>query len=107
LMSATTQLEDMLEESIPKFEDIETTPLPHENPTLKGSQEELVISLHALSIFSTPRTLNLIGYIKHRKVIVLVGSVRTHNIIHKCVAKKLHCYVYAISNFQIMIANGV
>ena len=71
------------------------------------SQEELVISLHALSIFSTPRTLIMTGYIKRRKVIVLVGNVSTHNIIHKCVAKKLHCYVYASCNVQIMIANGV
>jgi hypothetical protein len=30
----------------------------------------------------------------------------THNFIHRRVAKETHCYVHAIHNFQIMIANG-
>jgi hypothetical protein len=35
---------------------------------------ELVISLNALTSFSAPQTLKLIGYIKHQKVIILVDS---------------------------------
>jgi hypothetical protein len=53
-----------------------------------------------------PQTLKLIGYIKHHKVIVLIDSGSTHNFIHRRVAQDTHCYVYPISNFQIMISNG-
>jgi hypothetical protein len=38
---------------------------------------EPIISLNALTSFSSPQTLKLIGYIKHRKVIILVDSGRT------------------------------
>jgi 3-dehydroquinate synthetase len=48
----------------------------------------------------------LIGYIKNRKVIVLVDNGSAHNFIHRKVAKETHCYVHAVHNFQIMIANG-
>jgi hypothetical protein len=67
---------------------------------------ELVISLNALTGFFAPQTLKLIGYIKHRKVIILVDSGSTHNFIHRCIAQEINCYIHAINNFQIMIANG-
>jgi hypothetical protein len=67
---------------------------------------EPAISLNALTIFSTPQTLKLIGYIKHKKVIILVDSGSTHNFIHHCIAQETHCYIHAVNNFQIMIANG-
>jgi hypothetical protein len=67
---------------------------------------ELVISLNALTGFSAPQTLKLIGYIKHRKVIILIDSGRTHNFIHLCIAQEIDFYIYAITNFQIMISNG-
>jgi hypothetical protein len=66
-----------------------------------------VISLHALTGFSAPQTLKLIGYIKNRKFIILVDSGSTHNFIHRCIAQEVNCYIYVINNFQIMIANGV
>jgi hypothetical protein len=65
-----------------------------------------VISLNALTSFSAPQTLNLIGYIKHQKVIILVDSGSTHNFIHHRIAQETHCYIHAVNNFQIMIANG-
>jgi hypothetical protein len=43
---------------------------------------EPIISLNALTDFSTPQTLKLIGYIKNQKVIILIGSRSTHNFIH-------------------------
>jgi hypothetical protein len=67
---------------------------------------EPIISLNALTGFSTPQTLKLIGYIKHRKVIILVDSGSTHNFIHRHIAQETHCYIHAVNNFQIMIANG-
>jgi hypothetical protein len=75
--------EDILEEDIetplvfesPKITDI--TP-PSDPPKVKP-----VIYVNALTSFSTPQTLKLIGYIKHQKVIILIDSGRTHNFIHR------------------------
>jgi hypothetical protein len=67
---------------------------------------EPLISLHALTGFSAPQTLKLIGYIKHRKVIILVDSGSTHNFIHRRISQEINCYICVVNNFQIMIANG-
>jgi hypothetical protein len=61
----------------------DTTPSMEKESPLKYPHEETHISLHALSGFSTPQTLKLIGYIKHHKIIVLIDSGSTHNFIHK------------------------
>jgi hypothetical protein len=67
---------------------------------------ESIISLNALTGFSPSQTLKIIGYIKHRKFIILVYSGRTHNFFHRHIAQETNCYIRAINNFQIMIANG-
>jgi len=66
---------------------------------------EPVISINALTGFSAPQTLNIIGYIKHRKVIILVDSGSTHNIIHRYIAQETNCYIFLVNNFQIMIVH--
>jgi hypothetical protein len=81
-------------------ETIDITP-PSDPPEV-----EPVISLNALIGFSTSQTLKLIGYIKHRKVIILVDSGSTHNFIHRHIAQENHCYIHVVNNFQIMISNG-
>jgi hypothetical protein len=93
-------------------EDIET-PLVSESPeTLDITPPsdppkiEPVISLNALTSFSTPQTLKLISYIKIWKVIILVDSGSTHNFIHHHIDQETHFYIHVINNFQIMIANG-
>jgi hypothetical protein len=93
-------------------EDVET-PLVSELPEITDitppsdpAKVEPVISLNSLTGFSTPQTLKLIGYIKHQKVIILVDSGSTQNFIHRCIAQETHCYIHAMNNFQIMIANG-
>jgi hypothetical protein len=93
-------------------EDVET-PFMSESPKITDitspsypPEVEPIISLNVLTSFSTPQTLKLIDYIKHRKVIVLVDSGSTHNFIHHCIAQETHCYIHAINNFQIMITNG-
>jgi hypothetical protein len=93
-------------------EDVET-PLVSESPETTDitppsdpPEVEPVISLNALTGFSAPQTLKLISYIKHRKVIILVDSGSTHNFIYLHIAQETHCYIHAINNFQIMIANG-
>jgi hypothetical protein len=67
---------------------------------------EPIILLNSLTGFSAPQTLKLIGYIKHRKVIILVDSGSTHNFIHRRITQETNCYIHAINNFQIMIVNG-
>jgi hypothetical protein len=93
-------------------EDDDTPPMPESteiseiNPPSDPPEVEPIISLNALISFSAPQTLKLIGYIKHRKVIILVDSGSTHIFIHRRIAQETHCYIHAVNNFQIMIANG-
>jgi hypothetical protein len=61
---------------------------------------EPVISLNALTGFSSPQTLKLIGYIKHRKVIILVDSGSTHNFIHRRISQETNCYICASIIFK-------
>jgi hypothetical protein len=62
--------------------------------------------LNALTGFSAPQTLKLIGYIKHQKVIILIDSGSTHNFIHHHISQETNCYIHVVNNFQIMISNG-
>jgi hypothetical protein len=75
-------------------------------PPSDPPEVEQVISLNVVTGFSAPQTLKLIGYINHRKVIILVDSGSTHNFMHRRIAQETNCYIYAVNNFQIMIANG-
>jgi hypothetical protein len=72
------------------------------------SPEELtpMISCNALAGISTPQTLKIEGYIKKKKVIVLIDSSSTHNFIHYKLAKALNYFVYLVSEFQVMNADG-
>jgi hypothetical protein len=65
------------------------------------SSEELTptISCNALAGISTPQTLKIEGYIKKKKVIVLIDSGSTHNFIHCKLAKDLNCFVYPLLIF--------
>jgi hypothetical protein len=72
------------------------------------SSEELTptISCNALVGISTPQTLKIEGYIKKKKVIVLIDSGSTHNFIHYKLSKALNFFVYPVPKFQVMIADG-
>jgi DNA-binding ferritin-like protein len=65
-----------------------------------------MISCNALAGISTPQALKIEGYIKKKKVIVLIDSGSTHNFIHDKLAKDLNCFVYPAPEFQVMIAYG-
>jgi hypothetical protein len=72
-------------------EDVET-PLVSESleiTDITPPEVEPIISLNALTGFSAPQTLKLIGYIKNQKVIILVDSGSTHNFIHHRISQKL------------------
>jgi hypothetical protein len=95
------------------LEEDEETPSMSESPESTNitppsdpPEVEPIISLNYLTSFSTPQTLKLIGYIKHRKVIILADSGNTHNFIHRCISQETHCYIHAMNNFKIMISNG-
>ena len=86
----------------PEEED-EDNQLDNELPT---TLEELVISLHALVGISSPKTLKIKGFIKHCPIVVLIDSGSMHNFIHQRVAEAVHCFLKAVSNFQVQIADG-
>jgi hypothetical protein len=82
--------EDISEEDVETFlasESPETTDI---TPPSDPPKVEPVISLNALTGFSTPQTLKVIDYIKNRKVIILVDSGSTHNFIHCHIAQETH-----------------
>ena len=50
----------------------------------EGSHDsQPIISCHALSGFSAPQTLKVVGFLKKKKVTVLIDSGSTHNFINK------------------------
>jgi hypothetical protein len=65
-----------------------------------------MISCNALARISTPQTLKIKGYIKKKKVIVLIDSGSTHNFIHYKLAKAMNFFVYPAPEFQVMIVVG-
>ena len=80
-----------------------------EQEPLQGDELEVItptISCHALSKISTPQTLKIEGYIKSKKVTVLIDSGSTHNFIHCKIAKDLNCFVYPTPEFQVTIVDG-
>jgi hypothetical protein len=98
--------EDISEEDV-VVPPVEELPPPSDlTPPSDPPEVDPVISLNALTGFSAPQTLKLIGYIKNRKVIILVDSGSTHNFIHRHISQEVNCYICVINNFQIMIANG-
>ena len=90
-----------------KEEEQEQEPSQDENVEAISSEELTpTISCNALVGISTPQTLKIEGYIKKKKVIVLIDSGSTHNFIHYKLAKDLNCFVYPVPEFQVMIADG-
>eukprot|EP00253_Pinus_taeda_P022340 PITA_22340 len=90
-------------EEAPPLEELEEAEEDNQNDNVP---DEPIISLHALAGISSPQTLKIKGFIKHCPVVVLIDSGSTHNFIHQKVAKAVHCFVRAVSNFQVQIANG-
>ena len=66
----------------------------------------LTNSSNALEGITTPQTLKIEGFIKKKKVIVLIDTGSTHNFIHCKIAKELNCFLYPTLECQVMIANG-
>ena len=77
--------------------EIEETTLEEITPTIYSC---------AMDGISTPQTLKIEGYIKNKKVTVLIDSGSTHNFIHCKLSKVLNFFVYPTPKFQVMIADG-
>jgi hypothetical protein len=98
--------EDVSEEDV-EAPLVSVSPKPTDiTPPLDPPEVEPIISINSLTSFSTPQTLKIIGYINHRKVIILIDSGITHNFIHHRIDQENNFYIRAVNNFQIMIANG-
>jgi hypothetical protein len=54
---------------------------------------------------STPQTLKIQGYIKKKKVTMLIDSSSTHNFINYKLEKYLNFFVFIGPEFQVMIAD--
>lgn len=63
-----------------------------------------IISCNALAGIATPQILNIEGYIKKKKLIVLYLS-STHNFIHFKVAKELNFFLYPTRECQVIVKN--
>ena len=99
-------IEDISEEDV-VVSPVEELTLPSNlTPPSNPLDIDPVISLNALTRFSTPQTLKLVGYIKNRKFIILVDSGSSHNFIHHRISHKVNYYICVVNNFQIMFANG-
>jgi hypothetical protein len=59
-----------------------------------------------LTNINTPKTLKIQGYIKNKKVTLLIDSRSNHNFINYKLAKDLDYVVYTSPEFQVMIADG-
>jgi hypothetical protein len=65
-----------------------------------------MIYCHVFTGINTPQTLKIQGYIKNKKVIVLIDSGSTHNFINYKLEKDLNCFIFPTPEFQVMIADG-
>jgi len=66
----------------------------------------LAISCNLLEQITTPQTLKIEGYIKMKKVLVLIDSGSPQNFIHCKIAKDLNYLLYPTLEFQVTVANG-
>jgi len=64
------------------------------------------ISCNELAGITTLETLKIEGYIKKKKVIMLIDSGSTHNFIHYKIAMELNFFLYPTPKCQVMVANG-
>jgi hypothetical protein len=77
---------------------------PSQDPNLEETTP--TISCHASARIATPPTLQIQGYIKIKKVTVLIYSGSTHNFINYKLAEDLNGFIYDATEFRVMIENG-
>jgi hypothetical protein len=96
-----------MEEYIQRYEEEILHLKEHEKDVeIMNNSERCEIYVHALASFSAPQTLKIGGYIKKKRVVVLIDSGSTHKFIDKILAETLNCFVYLMTFFQVLVANG-
>jgi hypothetical protein len=65
-----------------------------------------MIYLHTLASIDTPQILIIEGYIKKKKLKMLIDFGSTHNFMNCKLANNINCFVYPSVEFQVMIADG-
>jgi hypothetical protein len=65
-----------------------------------------MIYCHALADINTPQTLKIEGYIKNKKVTMLIDSSSMHNFVNYKLSKSINCFVFTATKFQVMISYG-
>ena len=76
---------------------------------MQGDKLEVItptIYCHPLVRISTLHTRNIEGYIKNKKVTMLIDSSSTHNFIFCRLVKLLNCFIYLAPKYQAMIVDG-
>jgi hypothetical protein len=92
-----------------KEEEQEQEQEPSQDENVEEISSEVLtptISCNALAGINIPQTLKIEGYIKNKKVIVLIYYGSTHNFSQYKLAKALNCFIYPTPEFQVMIADG-
>lgn len=64
------------------------------------------VSLHALSGSLGYRIMRFSGMYNNRRLYVLIDSGSTHNFLSEQTAHKLGCSLRAVSEVQVIVANG-
>ena len=73
---------------------------------IEGAEEELSISLHAISGACTPKMMRLKGKINHQECVVLIDSGSTHNFLDPRIMKEAQLKVDVSQRLAITVANG-
>ncbi|KAH9722902.1 hypothetical protein KPL70_006891 [Citrus sinensis] len=73
----------------------------------KGNrEEELKVSIHALTRWSSPQTMRVAASIKSQSIVVLIDSGSTHSFLNEKVASTLRLPVVPTKSFTVRVANG-
>ena len=69
-------------------------------------EDELEVSIHALTGWASPRTMRVAATIKSQPIMVLIDSRSTHNFLSDKVARTLRLPVVPTKSFTVHVANG-
>ena len=85
-------------------EEEEDEPISEEDKELgdESHDSQPIISCHALSSFTAPQTLKVVGFLKKQKVNVLIDLISST----KKLATLLNCFIYPTPEFQVLIIDG-
>ncbi|KAL4601359.1 hypothetical protein ACB092_11G267500 [Castanea dentata] len=73
---------------------------------VRHDQEDLEITLYALSGIPTSGTMRVMGKINQRSFVILIDSGSTHNFIDAALVSQLHIHVDTSQILEVKVANG-